>query len=145
MPCFDAGSTSTILLNLVVTEHRTMRYTRMIRSKSHQAGRRERDARASEDFEAGVVTISEDMERRVLEASYRLRDGLEEVEEAVSIVRRELYMDHRLVEGNMAYVKVRKGARNDPRPAFQGFQRATNKRTTRFMEMEGLEASFAGA
>lgn len=61
------------------------------------------------------------MERRVLEASYRLRDGLEGVEEAVSVVRRELYMDHRLVEGNMAYVKVWKDARNDPRPAFQEF------------------------
>ena len=47
------------------------------------------------------------MERRVLEASYRFRDGREEVKEALSTVQRELAMDSRLVVGDMAYVQVR--------------------------------------
>lgn len=71
-----------------------------------QAERRERDTQAIKAFEAGVAAISEGMEKRVLEASYALRDGLEEAEQAVAAVRRELDVDERLVEGDMAYVEV---------------------------------------
>lgn len=69
--------------------------------------RRERDARAILAFEAGVAVISEDMERRVLEASYIFRDGLEETQENISVIRKELDVDELLVEGDMAYVEVR--------------------------------------
>lgn len=72
-----------------------------------QEERRERDARAIKTFEAGVAAISEEMEQKVLEASYALRDGLEEAEQAVATVRGELDVDDRLVEGDMAYVEVR--------------------------------------
>lgn len=71
-----------------------------------QADRRERDAQAIKAFEAGVATISEEMEQRVLEASYALREGLEEAEQAVATVREELGVDDRLVQGDMAYVEV---------------------------------------
>lgn len=71
-----------------------------------QEERRERDARAIKTFEAGVAAISEEMEQNVLEASYALRDGLEEAEQAVASVRAELDVDDRLVEGDMAYVEV---------------------------------------
>lgn len=71
-----------------------------------QEERRERDARAMKTFEAGVAAISEEMEQKVLEASYTLRDGLEEAEQAVATVRGELDVDDQLVEGDMAYVEV---------------------------------------
>lgn len=71
-----------------------------------QAERRERDARAVRTFEGAVAAISEDMERRVLEASYTLRDGAEATEEAVAAIRKELDIDDRLVEGDMPYVEV---------------------------------------
>ncbi len=71
-----------------------------------QADRRERDAQAIKAFEAGVATISEEMEQRVLEASYALREGLEEAEQAVNAVREELNVDDCLVQGDMAYVEV---------------------------------------
>lgn len=71
-----------------------------------QEERRERDARAIKAFEAGVAAISEEMEQKVLAASYALRDGLEEAEQAVAAVRAELDADDRLVEGDMAYVEV---------------------------------------
>ncbi|CAB1112029.1 unnamed protein product [Ectocarpus sp. CCAP 1310/34] len=73
--------------------------------RKKQAERRERDARAIETFEAGVSAISEDMEQRVLEASYALRDGLEEAEEAVATILAELGVDDQLVQGDMAYVE----------------------------------------
>lgn len=81
----------------------------MIHTCAHfhaQAERRERDALAVKTFEAGVAAISEDMELRVLEASYTLRDGIEEAEKAVALVRAEMDMDDRLVQGDMAYVEV---------------------------------------
>lgn len=53
-----------------------------------------------------MATISEEMEQKVLEASYALRDGLEEAEQAVATVRGELDMDAVLVGGDMAYVEV---------------------------------------
>lgn len=53
-----------------------------------------------------MAAISEEMEQKVLEASYALRDGLEEAEQAVADVRAELDVDDRLVEGDMAYVEV---------------------------------------
>lgn len=53
-----------------------------------------------------MAAISEEMERRVLEASYAIRDGLEEAEQAVAAVRGELDVDERLVQGDMAYVEV---------------------------------------
>lgn len=53
-----------------------------------------------------MAAISEEMEQKVLEASYALRDGLEEAEQAVANVREELDVDDRLVEGDMAYVEV---------------------------------------
>lgn len=53
-----------------------------------------------------MAAISADMEQKVLEASYTLRDGLEEAEEAVSAIRKELGVDDRLVQGDMAYVEV---------------------------------------
>lgn len=72
-----------------------------------QEERRERDARAMKTFEAEVSSISEDMERHVLEASYTLRDGLEKAEKATSTIQAELDADDRLVQGDMEYVKVR--------------------------------------
>lgn len=53
-----------------------------------------------------MAAISEEMEQKVLEASYALRDGLEAAEQAVASVRAELDVDDRLVEGDMAYVEV---------------------------------------
>lgn len=53
-----------------------------------------------------MATISEEMEQRVLEASYTLREGLEEAEQAVAAVREELDVDDCLVQGDMAYVEV---------------------------------------
>lgn len=76
------------------------------RAQYAQAERRERDARAIETFEAGVSAISEDMEQRVLEASYALREGLEEAEDAVATIRAELGLDDQLVQGDMTYVEV---------------------------------------
>lgn len=71
-----------------------------------QAERRERDTQAIKTFEAAVAAISEEMEKRVLEASYTLRDGLEEAEQAVGAVRGELDVDEKLVQGDMTYVEV---------------------------------------
>eukprot|EP00904_Undaria_pinnatifida_P004042 jgi/Undpi1/13639/HiC_scaffold_9.g03293.m1 len=70
-----------------------------------QADRRERDARAIKAFDAGVAAISEDMEQRVLEASYALRDSLGEADDAISATRKELDVDGILVQGDMAYVE----------------------------------------
>lgn len=54
----------------------------------------------------GVAAISEDMEQRVLEASYALRDSLGEADDAISATRKELDVDGILVQGDMAYVEV---------------------------------------
>ncbi|CAM9524177.1 unnamed protein product, partial [Sphacelaria rigidula] len=67
--------------------------------------RRERDVHAIRRFEAAVAAISEEMERRVLETSYTLRDDLEGIEQAVTVTRKELDDDDRLVEGDMPYVE----------------------------------------
>ncbi|CAN0179979.1 unnamed protein product, partial [Ectocarpus sp. 8 AP-2014] len=92
--------------------------------------RRERDARAIETFEAGVSAISEDMEQRVLEASYALRDGLEEAEEAVATIRAELGVDDQLVQGDMAYVEE----------IWSKLEAQCNRRSSRIQEFrEGLE------
>lgn len=69
--------------------------------------RRQRDARAIEVFEAGVAAISERMEQHVLDVSYTLREGLEEAEGAVNVIREELGRDDVLVCGDMEYVEVR--------------------------------------
>lgn len=71
-----------------------------------QAERRERDARAIRTFEGALAAISEEMEQRVLEASYALRDGLEAAEQAVTAIRKELDVDDLLVQGDMPYVEV---------------------------------------
>ncbi|CBJ30237.1 conserved unknown protein [Ectocarpus siliculosus] len=98
--------------------------------RKKQAERRERDARAIETFEAGVSAISEDMEQRVLEASYALRDGLEEAEEAVATIRAELGADDQLVQGDMAYVEE----------IWSKLEAQCNRRSSRIQEFrEGLE------
>eukprot|EP00903_Cladosiphon_okamuranus_P015016 g13894.t1 len=95
-----------------------------------QEERRERDARSIKTFEAGVAAISEEMEQKVLEASYALRDGLEKAEEAVAAVRAELDMDDRLVEGDMTYVEA----------MWSKLEVQCNRRSTRIHEFqEGLE------
>lgn len=68
-----------------------------------------------------MAAISDEMERRVLDASYALRDGLEVAEQAVAAIRKELDVDDLLVQGDMPYVKVcgwiqawgRRGKRSD--------------------------------
>ncbi|CAM9400850.1 unnamed protein product [Ectocarpus fasciculatus] len=98
--------------------------------RKKQAERRERDARAVQTFEAGVSAISEDMEQRVLEASYALRDGLEEAEEAVATIRAELDVDDQLVQGDMAYVEE----------MWSKLEAQCNRRSSRIQEFrEGLE------
>lgn len=72
-----------------------------------QADRRERDSQAIKAFDAGVAAISEDMEQRVLEASYALRDSLGAADDAIAATRKELDVDDLLVQGDMAYVEVR--------------------------------------
>lgn len=47
------------------------------------------------------------MERRVLEASYALRDSLGAADDAIAATRKELDVDDILVRGDMAYVEVR--------------------------------------
>lgn len=94
-------------LNLTPLQTQTLP-TLTTRATCMQAERRERDTQAIKTFEAGVAAISEEMEKRVLDASYALRDGLEEAEQAVAAVRGELDVDERLVEGDMAYVEVKK-------------------------------------
>ncbi|CAM9256084.1 unnamed protein product [Ectocarpus sp. 12 AP-2014] len=98
--------------------------------RKKQAERRERDARAIETFEAGVSAISEDMEQRVLEASYALREGLEEAEEAVATIRAELGVDDQLVQGDMAYVEE----------MWSKLEAQCNRRSSRIQQFrEGLE------
>lgn len=46
------------------------------------------------------------MERRVLQASYHLRENLEAIERSVSSIRKELDIDEQIVEGDMVYMKV---------------------------------------
>ena len=75
--------------------------------KSVQADRRERDSQAIKAFDAAVAAISEDMEQRVLESSYALRDSLGAADDAISATRKELDVDDLLVRGDMAYVEVR--------------------------------------
>ncbi|CAM9316736.1 unnamed protein product, partial [Laminaria digitata] len=70
-----------------------------------QADRRERDSQVIKAFDAGVAAISEDMERRVLEASYALRDSLGAADDAIAATRKELDVDDILVRGDMAYVE----------------------------------------
>lgn len=71
-----------------------------------QADRRERDSQAIKAFDAGVAAISEDMEQRVLEASYALRDSLGAADDDIAATRKELDVDDLLVRGDMAYVEV---------------------------------------
>ncbi|CAM9313803.1 unnamed protein product, partial [Hapterophycus canaliculatus] len=95
-----------------------------------QAERRERDALAVKAFEAGVASISEDMERRVLDASYTLRDGLEEAEKAVAAVRAAMDIDDQLVQGDMA----------DVEEIWSELEAQCNRRSSHIQEFrEGLE------
>lgn len=73
-----------------------------------QGERRERDACAVRRFEGVVAAVSEEVESKVLEASYKLRDGLEATEEAVAVIQKELEIDEHLVLGDMLYVEVRR-------------------------------------
>ncbi|CAM9618005.1 unnamed protein product [Scytosiphon promiscuus] len=95
-----------------------------------QAERRERDALAVKAFEAGVAAISEDMEQRVLEASYALREGLEDAERAVADVRAEMDVDDRLVQGDMGHVEA----------IWSELETQCNRRSSHVQEFrEGLE------
>lgn len=72
-----------------------------------QVDRRDRDAQAVKEYEAALVEVSEEMERRVLDASHAFRERHELVGDAISSLQKELDDDHRLVTEDMSYVEVR--------------------------------------